>query len=196
MASANDGVVWDLGDLTPSDSPAPADPQNNEPIEGAGRFRPLAAFVGLMALVAVVAMLLPTEKSPPAPVVLPEEEVAAVVVEPTATPVSSERMAAEEFLRGNVGIGTTLCNAMAKYFDETPFQVERARRYAECLDDFEIPFRLPTSQIHQAYGIPIDTEPAILIRCGEVLSGPDVSQAAFAEFEACAVEAEEVFGLA
>lgn len=187
MTSGNE-IVWDMGELTPTDrdSSAPSEPSGGSPDRST-----LALLVGLLAAIAVVAFLLPTGTA--APAVLEEE---AAAPEPSTTPTPRpERVAAEEFLRGNLGVAMSLCNAMAKYFDETPKQVERARRYAGCLEDFEIPFRLPTTEIHQAYGIPADTEPAVLLRCGEVLSGPDISQAAWAEYELCADEAEEVFGL-
>jgi len=115
--------------------------------------------------------------------------------EGTTEPERPEVTLAKERLLGKSGVASAFCNGMVKHFDDTPEQVERARRYADCLAGFEVDFRLPTTKIHHAYGVPSDTEPAVLLRCGEVLAGPDISPAAFAEFELCAAEAEALFGL-
>lgn len=113
----------------------------------------------------------------------------------SATTTKPAALAAQEMLRENPGIGMTLCNAQTKHFDDTPEQVERARRYADCLADFGIPLRLPTATIHQAYAIPQDLEPSVVLRCGHHLTGPDVSTAAYRQFEVCASEAEILFGI-
>lgn len=110
-------------------------------------------------------------------------------------PESVETSRARAELAGNVGVAMSFCNGMAKHFDETPLQVERARRYADCLDGFELEMRLPTSTLHHGYGISPDLEPAVVLQCGSVLTGPDVSPAAMADFERCAGEAEVMFGL-